>query len=242
MDLNSKLHIRPWQWGLRTRLLWANLFYQGDAEHLAGVTEDIIQSYRVQTSDLAGAQKSRDRFHVLSIAAEKTRLLPGIVMEFGVFEGVTLRHIAKEIGPSRRVTGFDTFKGLPDDWGRLLEKGTFATDVPSLEGFSNAALEVGRIEDTLPALLARDGQPVSMVHIDCPYYAINIFILEQVLPRMPEGSVVVFDEYYGYPSFKDHEFRAWAEIRARFNLIARPIACSSRSAAFELVRNPRNSA
>ncbi len=239
MDINSKLHIRPWRWSLRARLLWASVFCWRDAEQFAQIVENIIQSYRVQTSDLVGALKARDRFHVLSIAAEKTQVISGRALEFGVFEGVTLRHIAKEICPGRKITGFDTFKGLPEDWGRLLEKGTFATNVPSLAGYSNADIEVGRIEDTLPAFLENIGQPVSLVHIDCPYYAINVFILEHVLPHMPERSVVVFDEYYGYPSYEDHEFRAWSEIRTRFNLVARPVAYSSRSAAFELVRNPQ---
>jgi len=242
MDLASILRIRPWRWSLRARLWWAIAFCRGDARHLPQVIEHIIQSHRVQTSDLAGAQKGRDRFHVLSIAAERTRSIAGRAMEFGVFDGATLRHLAKEIGPSRRITGFDTFKGLPEDWGRLLEKGTFATPVPSLDGYSNVDLEAGRIEDTLPTFLANNGQPVSLVHIDCPYYAINVFILEHLLPYMPERSIVVFDEYYGYPSYEDHEFRAWSEIRARFNLLASPVAYSNRSAAFELVRNPQYAA
>ena len=80
------------------------------------------------------------------------------------------------------------------------------------------------------------------MHIDCPYYGINMFILERLLPRMPAGSMVVLDRSYGYPSFEDHEFRAWAEIRLRFKLVAAPIAYSSRSAAFELQSNPLCSA
>ncbi len=241
MDIESTLHIRPWRWSLHARLRWATVFCR-DAARLAQVSEHILQSHHVQTTDLAGGRKGSDRFDVLSIAAEQTRRLPGRVMEFGVFQGITLRHIARSIGPNRHVTGFDTFQGLPDDWGQLLEKGTFATPVPSLEGHPNASLEVGRIETTLPAFLSKHPEPVSLLHIDVPYYGINVFILEHLLPRMPEGSVVVFDEYYGYPSYGDHEFRAWAEIRQRFDLVAPPLAYSSRSAAFTLARNPQYSA
>jgi predicted O-methyltransferase YrrM len=240
MSLDSKLGLRPWQWGLRARIMWAWIFCRGE-EALVKVTEHILQSHRVQRSDLAGAQKGRDRFEVLSMAAERMRSVPGMAVEFGVFEGVTLRHIAKAIGPDRRVTGFDTFEGLPDDWGKLLRKGTFATSAPSFEGYSNVGLEVGRIEETLPVFLESHGQSISLVHIDCPYYDTNMFILERVLPRMPDRSIIVFDEYYGYPSYEDHEFRAWSEIRARFNLVASPLAYSSHSAAFELVRNPQYS-
>ena len=237
MDVNLAFHLRPWRWSLRARLRWATLLHRGDEDGLARVVEHIIQSHRVQTSDLAGARKERDRFDVLSMAAEKTGALGGAVLEFGVFQGITLRHIAEAIGSQRRVTGFDTFEGLPADWGTLLPKGTFATGVPSLDGYSNVDLEIGRIEHTLPAFLAKSRQPVSMVHIDVPYYESTVFILEHVLPQMPEHSIVVFDEYYGYPSYEHHEFRAWSEIRERLKVVARPVAYSSRSAAFELVRN-----
>lgn len=236
------LRFKPWRWNLPARLLWALVSYGHDPERLSSVVGHILQSYRVQTTDLKGAHKAKDRFDALSIAATQTRAKAGIAMEFGVFQGVTLRHIAKEIGPKRRVIGFDTFEGLPDDWGDLLEKGTFATKLPSFEDQKNASLEVGRIEATLPEFLRRAPQPISLVHIDCPFYHINIFILERVLPFMAAGSVVVFDEYYGYPTYEDHEFKAWAEIRERFELGVVPIAYSSRSAVFRIERNPRYAA
>jgi Methyltransferase domain len=242
MGEESRFRVKAWRWPLRFRLLWSSLVYRGNAEQLAKVTEHILQSHHVQHSDLAGARKGRDRFDVLSIAAEQTRSLAGMAMEFGVFQGITLRHIARAIAPERRVTGFDTFEGLPDDWGDLLAKGTFATAMPSFEGLSNVALEVGRIEDTLPKYLSEHRPTISLVHSDCPYYEINVFILEHVLPSMPAGSVVVFDEYYGYPSYEQHEFRAWSEIRQRMNLKTIPIAYSSRSAAFRIERNPLHAA
>jgi hypothetical protein len=55
---------------------------------------------------------------------------------------------------------------------------------------------------------------------------------------MPPGSVVVFDEYYGYPTYEQHEFKAWSEIRSRFDIVSAPIAYSSRSAAFRIDFNP----
>lgn len=239
--MTSALKLRPWQWNLRVRLAWALLFFRGSAEELSTMANHILQSYRVQTSDLAGAKVCRDRFHVLSIAARKVRAIPGLALEFGVFKGTTLKHIATEIGPTRQVVGFDTFEGLPEDWGDLLPKGTFATKVPSFEAYSNIDVEAGRIEDTLPVFLEKKRQAIALVHIDCPYYEINVFILDRLLPFMPDRSIVVFDEYYGYPSYEDHEFRAWTEIRTRARLVASPLAYSSRSAAFEISRNPRYS-
>ena len=39
----------------------------------------------------------------------------GDILEFGVFSGTTLRWMA-EAHPSRRFFGFDSFRGLPDEW------------------------------------------------------------------------------------------------------------------------------
>jgi len=240
MTDERSLRLKPWRWSLRARILWALLRSGHDAEKMSGVVDHILQSYRVQTTDLKGAHKAVDRFDALSIAADRTKSLPGLAVEFGVFQGLTLRHLAKQIGPDRRIVGFDTFEGLPDNWGDLLEKGTFATKIPSFDDLGNVTLEVGRIEETLPKFLQQNTQPISLVHIDCPYYDINIFILEKVLPFVPPGGVVVFDEYYGYPTYERHEFKAWAEIRSRLDIVAVPVAYSSRSAAFRVDRNPLN--
>lgn len=238
--MKPPLRLQPWQWGLRARLGVALTLFRGDAAALGATVENIVQSHRVQTSDLAGARAGRDRFEVLSMAADKIREMPGLAMEFGVFQGITLRHIAHAIGPDRHAVGFDTFEGLPENWAEL-PKGTFKTQMPSFDGVPNVSLEVGRIESTLPAFLAKAPREIALVHIDCPYYAINIVILEAVLPFMADGSVVVFDEYYGYASYEEHEFRAWKEIRERFGITAVPFGYSSRSAGFQVTRNPRHS-
>ncbi len=234
----SKFQLNAWKWSLSKRLLWAIFLSRGNDKKLSEIVQHVLQSNQVQGHDLAGATKARDRFDVLSIAAKETQNLQGHALEFGVFQGVTLKHIASAISPKRQVIGFDTFEGLPDDWGDLLEKGTFATKVPSLNDYPNATLQIGRIENTLPAFLKRAKSSISLLHIDCPYYEINMFILEHVLSFMPSQSIIVFDEFYGYPSFEMHEYRAWQEICDRFKLKIKPITYSSRSAAFKLESNP----
>jgi hypothetical protein len=238
MRPRSKLQLNAWKWSLSRRLLWAIICSKGNADKLIKVVQHILQSHQIQSLDLAGAIRARDRFDVLSIVAQETQNLQGNAMEFGVFQGVTLKHIARAISPGRQVIGFDTFEGLPDDWGCLLEKGTFATEVPSLIDYPNASLQIGRIEETLPNFLKKERKPVSLLHIDCPYYEINMFILEHILPFMPSQSIIVFDEFYGYPSFEMHEYKAWSETCNRFNLEILAIAYSSRSAAFKLEYNP----
>lgn len=170
MSIEQTLGLRPWRWGLRTRLAWAALRCHADTKRLSEVAGLILESHLVQSGDLAGAVKAADRFQVLSMAADATREIRGVALEFGVFEGVTMRCIARSVGPERNVVGFDTFEGLPDDWGSLLPKGTFDTNVPSFDDHPNVSLRVGRIEETLPTFLEDFDQWVSLLHIDVPYY------------------------------------------------------------------------
>ena len=43
-------------------------------------------------------------------------------------------------------------------------------------------------------------------------------MLEHVGPRLVEGSVVVFDEYFNYPGWQAGEHRAWEDFVARSGL------------------------
>ena len=47
----------------------------------------------------------------------------GHVIEFGVYQGHTISHLANMF-PERTIHGFDTFEGLPEDWSHA-KKGAF---------------------------------------------------------------------------------------------------------------------
>lgn len=129
----------------------------------------------------------------------------GTWVEFGVATGGTLRLLAAQKGEAKLV-GFDSFEGLPRDWGRVT-KGTFACKPPSVDG---ADLVVGRFEDTLP--LWTPPSPVTLMHIDCDLYEGAWWALAYVLPMMVDGAVVAFDEFWNYAGWWEHEARALYEV------------------------------
>ena len=57
--------------------------------------------------------------------------------------------------------------------------------------------------------------PVSLLHVDGDLYSSAVTVLEHVGPRLVPGSVVVFDEFFNFPGWEQHEFRAWQEHLAR---------------------------
>jgi hypothetical protein len=74
----------------------------------------------------------------------------GLVMEFGVATGASVWLIADEVWP-RKVYGFDSFLGLPEDWvcpdGTVAHaRGAFACDVPTYLP-RNVELVVGLFQD-----------------------------------------------------------------------------------------------
>lgn len=144
--------------------------------------------------------------HALSLAPTD-----GMALEFGVYEGRTLRVIAAARG-NQQVFGFDSFQGLPEDWRSGLPAGTFATEnLPDIPG---AELVVGLFADTLPDFLADHPGPVSFLHVDADLYSSAVTVFKHVGPRLRPGSVIMFDEYFNYPGWQRHEHRAWQEFVA----------------------------
>lgn len=139
----------------------------------------------------------------------------GLVLEFGVATGTTLRIIAEE-RPDGPVYGFDSFEGLPEHWRFGFAAGEFSEHgVPDVPG---ARLVTGWFKDTLPDFLAAHADPVAFVHVDCDLYSSTKTVLEQLGPRFVVGTVLIFDEFYNHPDWQDHEYRAWQEYVAASRL------------------------
>jgi predicted O-methyltransferase YrrM len=132
----------------------------------------------------------------------------GMALEFGVYTGRSLTVIA-EVRKGREVYGFDSFQGLPEVYRPHVRDGAFAVEErPRVEG---AELVVGYFDDTLPGFLETHPGPVDFVHVDGDLYSSAVTVLELVGPRLLAGSVLVFDEFFNYPGWRKHEFRAWEE-------------------------------
>jgi hypothetical protein len=136
----------------------------------------------------------------------------GHYLEFGVFTGGTIRYIAKHIGP-RTIHGFDSFEGFAEVWsGFSLANKTFDVKgrLPRVPG--NVQLHRGYFDASLPQWLADNPGPVAFVHVDCNLYSSTKTVLDLLAPRLVRGSVILFDEYFNYPNWEQHEFKAFQEF------------------------------
>jgi hypothetical protein len=152
----------------------------------------------------------KDAFQVLSLASERVSL-DGLYMEFGVRTGSTINHIAS-LNPETTIYGFDSFEGLPEAWtGWTQDKGHFGgEDIPQVK--TNVELVKGWFDDSLPAFLAEHSGDVALVHIDSDLYSSAKTVLTCLAPRIKASSIIVFNEYFNYPNWKEHEFKAFQEF------------------------------
>ena len=158
--------------------------------------------------DALGLENQRDLIDYSLRAA----CIDGHYLEFGVFTGGTIRYIAGHIG-SRTIHGFDSFEGLPEAWsGFSLGGKSFDVKGRLPRVPDNARLHRGFFNASLPQWLADNPGPIAFVHIDCDLYSSTKTIFDPVAPRLASGTVILFDEYFNYPNWERHEFKAFQEL------------------------------
>ncbi len=174
-------------------------------ETVAKESSDFIKSH------LKGAVETENQLDNLSHAINAVTVSNGLILEFGVFEGVTINHIANTLS-DETIHGFDSFDGLPDDWTLGAPAGSYSTQgkLPKVAG--NVQLHIGLFENILPDFKKVHTLPISLLHIDSDLYSSANTVLTMLEEQIVPGTIIVFDEFLNYPGFKEHEYRAFFEF------------------------------
>jgi len=168
-----------------------------------------VEYARTYMRTAVGVESARE---VLATALRQVSIT-GHYLEFGVYKGGTIRFIADQVGAFQTVHGFDSFRGLGEAWsgdGFDFDLNGRAPKVPA-----NVVLHPGLFADTLPGWVAQNPGPAAFIHIDSDLYEPARTIFEYLGDRIAPGTVIVFDEYFNYPNWQAHEFRAFSEFRER---------------------------
>lgn len=156
--------------------------------------------------------------HVYAVLEEVKAKYKGSfsILEFGTHQGYAftkMLYATQYLGMDERVTGhaFDTFAGLPPAADRrdrnvvathdVFFEGQFPGDYDALEAYcrrryGNYALHKGLFEESLTPELLRtfETQLPILVWIDCDYYSSTRTVFERLLPYLPSGCVIYFDD------------------------------------------------
>jgi hypothetical protein len=150
-----------------------------------------------------------DKFSLLRAALDCASAQAGLYCEFGVYSGSTINFIASRI--PKTIYGFDSFEGLPEDWQPGVEKGTFQMKkLPRVR--KNVKLLKGWFNKSVPAFALEHRENCSFLHIDCDLYSSTKTVFDVLGDRIVKGTVLVFDEFFNYPGWREGEFRAFQEF------------------------------
>ena len=149
-----------------------------------------------------------------------------LILEFGVCSGKTINFIAGN-NPMNQVYGFDSFEGITEHWQDCVPQKSFElldkTIYPPL--LTNILLIKGLFEDTLPVFSNKiENSFVSFVHIDCCVYNSTKTIFIHLEQNIQKGTIILFDEYFNYNGWENHEHKAFLEFIEKTKLNYKYIA------------------
>lgn len=127
--------------------------------------------------------------------------------EFGVCGGHSFTWwLEHNKNSDSRFYGFDTFEGLPEDFGPFA-KGSMAVALESLNIHDpRAVFYKGLFQDTLvPFLDQYKNEKKKLIHFDADLFSATIFSLSQLYRFLNDGDILLFDEF----AVPKHEFMAF---------------------------------
>jgi O-methyltransferase len=142
-------------------------------------------------------------------------------LEFGVAYGSSLRWwVEHNRHPETTFVGFDTFEGLPEKW-ECWPAGTFTTNgKPPAIPDERIQFVKGLFQETLPQWLAgREFTRRTVVHLDADLYTSTLVVLTQLLPKLKNGTILIFDEFDNCL----HEYRAFRDALAAYRREYEPV-------------------
>ena len=131
-----------------------------------------------------------------------------LYLEFGVASGSSFFWwMKKNTNPVSLFRGFDTFEGLPEDWGGF-KKGAMAFDKAQVND-GRAEFIKGIFQESLFPFIESNKNLLSsktkVIHMDADLFSSTIFALSQLYPYLRKGDIIFFDEF----NVANHEFLAF---------------------------------
>lgn len=162
------------------------------------------------------------KFLVLSDVYRRIQSLPGVLIEFGTWRGQNLvllenlRAIHEPFNKQRKIIGFDTFEGYPEEAGMAAKSvethagyntgggyPAYLTELLRVHEAGNAfghieaghELVAGDVMQTAPKYFADHPETlVAFAFFDMGPYEPTIAALKAIRPHLMPGSVLLFDE------------------------------------------------
>ncbi len=148
-----------------------------------------------------------------------------LFLEFGVFKGDSINLFAKSLEKiNAQIYGFDSFEGLKNEWmtEEFNPPGTFDLKGKKPKVKSNVKLIDGWVEETIENFFSENAKKIAFVHFDLDTYESTSFVLKSIKKNLQSGTIILFDEFYGFPNWEKYEYKAFIEEieKEKFKYIA----------------------
>jgi hypothetical protein len=158
----------------------------------------------------------------------------GLRAEFGVHSGYSINYFASK-NPKINIYGFDSFEGLNEDWpGSDAPAGHFNLLGVEPRVENNVVLVKGWFNDTVSKFVENNAAPFDFIHLDADTYESTLLVLELCKTKIVSGTILVFDEYLGYPNWEKGEYLAFQEFIFKYEIQYNYLAFSSSQCAVKI--------
>lgn len=130
-------------------------------------------------------------------------------LEFGVSTGNSFRWWAENIkNENSSFYGFDTFTGLPEDWGPYKKGDMSNGNAPPEIDDPRCTFYQGIFQSTLYDFLkSYEVGKKKVIHLDADLYTATLFVLTTLSPYLRKGDILLFDEF----NVPLHEYKAFMD-------------------------------
>lgn len=186
--------------------------FQLNLVYMTKLSAWISKNRKIAYNDFPSKWNYNKRYPMYEWVWEKENLKnqPINYLEFGVAQGQSFRWaVSQNLHPATQFHGFDTFTGLPEDWGPF-KKGYFDnnSEPPKIDD-SRGTFHQGLFQQTLPAFLSNlDNNRKNVIMMDADLYSATLYTLGTLAPYLKKGDIVFFDEF----AVPTHEFRAFMDF------------------------------
>jgi O-methyltransferase len=205
---------------------WASSFFQ-NLVYLAKFSAWANKNKKIGYNDFPSKWDYQKRYPLYRSVLERENLLEAAIdyVEFGVADGYSFKwFLAQNRNPDSRFYGFDTFTGLPEDFG-VYKKGTFNTNHrPPEISDSRGRFYQGLFQQTVPGFLSNiANEKRKVIMMDADLYSSTLFALTSLAPFLKQGDIIFFDEF----AVPTHEFKAFSDFTQSYYIDLKLIAAAN---------------
>ncbi|MBA2761746.1 MAG: macrocin O-methyltransferase [Segetibacter sp.] len=179
--------------------------------YLSSFSKWAHQNKHVRYNDFLSNWDYNKRYPLYKWVIEKEGLEGAInYLEFGVAGGESFNwFMHQNTDNDSSFYGFDTFDGLPEDWGPF-KKGAFTNNnvLPAIKD-SRGKFFKGLFQQTVPAFLQElDNNKRNVLMMDADLWSATLYVLATIAPYLKKDDIIFFDEFV----VPTHEFKAYLDF------------------------------